>query len=186
MTQTIAQNILINNKANNRKTNYGKHPLTTFADLDESIKNNTTYISILKKLDILEVTYNNTLDELDNLISNCRQVNLLLQEEKNLLNLIDTYTYIIPEDTVFITFINTISSLIEDCNKIISLIVNSTINNVNIYTNQIVLNEISSSIYALLSKEWLTNYMSSLPKIPKSKRVNSVLICNNNGEIVWQ
>ena len=37
MTQTIAQNILINNKANNRKTNYGKHPLTIFADVVKSL-----------------------------------------------------------------------------------------------------------------------------------------------------
>jgi hypothetical protein len=186
MTQTTAQNILINNKANNRKTNYGKHPLTTFADLDESIKNNITYINILKKLDILEATYNNTLDELEILISDCRQVNLLLQDEKDLLNLINTYTYVVPNKAPFITFINTINNLIEECNSIIKTIVNSTVNNVNIYTNQIILNDISSSIYALLSKEWLTNYITNSPLIPKSKKVNSVLICNNNGEIVWQ
>lgn len=186
MTQTIAQNILINNKANNRKTNYGKHPLITFKDLDDSIKNNTTYINILNKLDKLDATYNNTLDDLDNLISNCRQVSLLLQEEKNLLNLINTYTYVVPNTFLFIELINTINSLIEECNGIINSIVNNTINNVNIYTNQIVLEEISSSIYALINKEWLNNYTSNLPKIPKSKKVNSTLICNNNGEIVWQ
>ena len=186
MTQTTAQNILINNKANNRKTNYGKHPLITFKDLDDSIKNNTTYINILNKLDKLDATYNNTLDELDNLISNCREINLLLQEENDLLNLIDTYTYIVPDTTPFIAFINTINNLIEECNSIINTIVNNTINNVNIYTNQIILNEISSSIYGLINKEWLNDYITNLPKIPKSKKVNSTLICNSNGEIVWQ
>ena len=91
-----------------------------------------------------------------------------------------------PNKAPFITFINTINNLIEECNSIIKTIVNSTVNNVNIYTNQIILNDISSSIYALLSKEWLTNYITNSPLIPKSKKVNSVLICNNNGEIVWQ
>ena len=91
-----------------------------------------------------------------------------------------------PNKAPFITFINTINNLIEECNNIIKTIVNSTVNNVNIYTNQIILDEISSSIYALINKEWLNNYMSNLPKIVKSKKVNSTLICNNNGEIVWQ
>jgi hypothetical protein len=59
MTQTIAQNILINSRANNRRTNYGQHPLITFNDLDKVITNNTVYNTILNKLGKLESTYYN-------------------------------------------------------------------------------------------------------------------------------
>lgn len=186
MTQTIAQNILINNKANNRKTNYGQHPLDTFTDLDAAINNNITYNTILNKLDKLESNYNSTLEELDTLISDARQVSLVLQQEKNLLSLIDTYTYIVPNKAPFITLISTINTLIQDCNSIINTINNRTVSNVYTYTNEIVLNVISSSVEALVTKEWLANYIGNLPKIPKVKRVNSTLICNSSGKITWQ
>jgi hypothetical protein len=186
MTQTIAQNILINSKANDRRSNYGQHPLTTFKDLDDTINSNTTYNTILFKLDKLESTYNNTLDELDILISDCRQVSLVLQQEKDLLNLIDTYTYTVPNKVPFITLINTINSLIQDCNNIINNINNRAVNNVYTYTNVVVLDAISSSAQALISKEWLANYLGTLPTIPKIKKINSTLICNSDGEIIWQ
>ncbi len=186
MTQTIAQNILINNRANNRKTNYGQHPLTTFTDLDDVINTNTTYNTILNKLVKLESTYDNTLEELDILISDCRQVSLVLQQEKDLLSLIDTYTYSVPDKGPFITLINTINTLIQDCNSIINNINTRTVSNVYSYTNEIVLDVISSSVEALVTKEWLANYIGNLPKIPRIKKANSTLICNNSGEITWQ
>lgn len=186
MTQTIAQNILINNRANNRKTNYGKHPIGTFTDLDVVINNNTTYNTILNKLVKLESTYDNTLEELDTLISDCRQVSLVLQQEKDLLSLIDTYTYLVPNKAPLITLINTINTLIQDCNSIINNINNRTVSNVYIYTNEIVLDAISSSVQALVSKEWLANYIGTLPTIPRIKKPNSTLICNSSGEITWQ
>lgn len=186
MTQTIAQNILINSKANNRRSNYEQHPLTTFNDLETTINNNKTYNTILDKLVKLESTYNNTLEELDTLISDCRQVSLALQQEKDLLSLMPTYTYTVPNKEPFITLINTINTLIQDCNNIISNINTRTVNSVYIYTNQITLDAISSSVQALVSKEWLANYIGTLPKIPRIKKPNSTLICNNSGEITWQ
>lgn len=187
MTQTIAQNILINSRANNRRTNYGQHPLITFNDLDKIIINNTIYNTILNKLDKLEQTYDTTLEELDVFISDARQANLALQQDTDLLSLIPTYSYITPEDKAsFIILINTINTLLQDCNNIINTINNKTVNNIYIYTNQVILNDISSSVNALVNREWLTNYINSLPKVPKAKRSNSTLICNSSGEITWQ
>jgi hypothetical protein len=187
MTQTIAQNILINNRANNRKSNYGQHTLGTFTDLDKSINNNITYNTILSKLNALDSVYDTTLEELNVLISDARQVSLKLQQDIDLLALMPTYTYVNPVDKApYITLINTINTLLEDCNKVINNINNRTVSNIDVYTNQVILDSISLSVNALISKEWLASYLGSLPKIPKIKPPNATLICNNNGEITWQ
>lgn len=186
MTQTIAQNIIINNKARNRKSNYGKHPIETFEDLDININNNKTYNAIQNKLDKLNTNYNNTIEELDTLISNARQIYTKLKEEEQLLNLVPIYTYNIPNKSSFLLLLRTINTLIEDCNKIINDILLKSVDANYTYNSSLIIEEVSPNILGIPNKSWLFNYLTTVNTIPKIKKANSILICNNNGEIVWQ
>ncbi len=185
MTQTIAQNLIIVNNSKYRRTNYDKHPIEVFNDIDTHITTNKTYIELLDKLNRLDSSYNNTIDELDSLISDARQTYNILKQELELLQLIDTYTYNIPNKEPFITQLNTINTLLEDCNKIINNILNNTVNNVYTYINPLILDSISSSVNALISKQWLSNYISTLNLIPKVRPANATLISDNNNQIKW-
>jgi hypothetical protein len=186
MTQTVAQNLLINSKAQDRRTNYGKHPIETFNDLDLSITNNKTYNSVLSNLDLLEKNYDNTLEELDILISNTTQTYYKLKDEQNLLLLIDTYTYITPNINTYTALKNNINNLIQECNVIVNSILNTTVSNITTYTNPLLLLSINTSLSAIVNRAWYFNYINTIPKIPKIRPANSTLICNNNGEITWQ
>ena len=185
MTQTIAQNIIINNKAQNRRTNYGQHPINTFTELDSTIKNNNTYNSIQTKLDKLNNNYDNTISELDTFISDARQINSMLKQDQQLLELIPTYTYNIPNKSSFLLLLNTINTLIEDCNKIINNILDKTIDSDYIYTNSLTVEEVSANVLGIINRSWLFNYLSTINRLPTIKRPNSVLTCNSQGEIVW-
>ena len=186
MTQTIAQNIIINNKANNRRSNYGKHPITTFTDLDSSINNNNIYNAIGVKLDKLESNYNNTIDELDSLISQARQIYSQLKEEEQLLNLLPLYSYTIPNKTSYLLLLKTINTLIEDCNKVINDILNKSVDSDYAYNNSLIINQVSSNVLGIPNKSWLFNYLATIDRIPKVKKTNSTLRSNSNGDIVWQ
>lgn len=185
MTQTIAQNLIILNDSNYRRTNYDKHPLNVFTDIDKHVTSNNTYLQIIDKLNKLDSTYNNTIDELDVLISNARQTYNILKQELELLELIDTYTYFVPNKEPFIDQLNTINTLIEDCNKIVNNILNNTVSNVYRYINPLILDEISSSALALINRQWLSNYISTLAIIPKVRPANATLICDNNSQVKW-
>ena len=186
MTQTVAQNIIINNKAKNRKNNYGKHPIETFEDLDQSINNNSTYNIIQVKLDKLDANYNNTIEDLDRLISQSRETYTKLKQEQQLLNLLPIYTYNIPSKSSFLLLLRTINTLIEDCNKVINDILNKSLSTNYVYDRSLIIQEVSSDPLGIPDKTWLFNYLTSLNRIPNIKRANSILICNNSGEIVWQ
>ena len=186
MTQTIAQNIIINNKAKNRKNNYGKHPIEIFEDLDQSINNNNTYNIIQVKLDKLEANYNNTIEELDSLISQSTQIYTRLKQEQQLLGLLPTYTYNIPNKSSFLLLLKTINTLIEDCNKIINDILSKSLNANYIYKNSLIIEEVSSDVLGIPNKSWLFNYLITLNRMPTIKKLNSILICNSEGKIVWQ
>jgi len=186
MTQTIAQNLIILNNSKHRKTNYNKHPIEVFSDIDDQVTSNNTYIDIINKINKLDINYNNTIDDLNNLISAARQVYTTLKQEQQLLSLIDLYTYTIPNKTSFIAQLNTINTLIEDCNKIVNNILNNTVSRVYTYINPLILDDISSNVNALISKQWLTNYLITLPLIPKIRPINAALICDSSGQVKWQ
>lgn len=185
MTQTVARNLIILNDSNYRRTNYDKHPLNVFTDIDKHVTSNNTYLQIIDKLNKLDSNYNNTIDELDILISNARQTYNILKQELELLELIDTYNYSVPNKYSFIDQLNTINTLIEDCNKIVNDILNNTVSNVYTYINPLILDEISTSVSALINKQWLSNYISSLALIPKVRPANAILICDSTGQVKW-
>jgi hypothetical protein len=186
MTQTVAQNLLINSKAQDRRTNYGKHSIETFDNLDISINNNKTYNSVRSNLELLEKNYDNTLEELDILISNTTQTYYRLKDEQNLLLLIDTYTYTTPNINTYTDLKTTINNLIQDCNVILNNILNTTVKDIAVYINPLLLLSINASLNAVVNKAWYFNYINTIPKIPKIRPANSILICDSNGEIRWQ
>lgn len=185
MTYTKAQILLINSTADYRSTNYGKHPKEVF-NIDETILNNPTYNSIIKSLYLLENNYDNSIDELDILISNAQTAYNTLVTQNSILQSTPIYTYSIPNKQTYINFISQINTLIEDCNKIIINILNNTVNYVSVYTSQLLITEVGTTLDALVNKEWLYNYFNNLPKIPKVRVINATLICNSAGEIEWQ
>lgn len=185
MTYTIAQNLLINSKAQYRSNNYGKHPIEVF-DIDQTIINNKTYNNIIKSLEVLESNYDQSLEEIDLLILEAQNNYNVIKNEIKLLNLLPTYTYTIPNKDTYIAFINDINTLVEDCNKVLNSILNNTLNNLHVYTNQLIINEVGNSINAIVTKQWLSSYFNTVALIPKVKPENATLVCDSSGEIKWQ
>jgi hypothetical protein len=185
MTYTKAQNLLINSTSQYRSTNYGKHPIDVF-NIDEAVLNNKTYNNIMNSLNMLETNYNNTLEELDSLISEAQINYNNIKQQILLLDLLPTYTYSIPDKQDYIDLINEINTLVEECNKILSSILLDTLDSVAVYTSQLIINEVGTGINSIVNKQWLSNYFNSISLIPKIKPSSAALICNSSGEIQWQ
>lgn len=185
MTYTKAQNLLINSTSQYRSTNYGKHPIDVF-NIDETILNNKTYNNIINSLNMLESNYNNSLEELDILISQAQSNYNNIKQDLILLELLPTYTYTIPDKQDYIDLISEINTLVEECNKILSSILLDTLDNMAIYTNQLIIDEVGTGINSVINKQWLNNYLNSISLVPKIKLSNATLICDSSGEIKWQ
>jgi hypothetical protein len=185
MQNSTAQLLLNEAKARNRRSNYGKHPISAITDVDTYIRNNAHYINVQKNINALTQSYLEMKQVLSQLINHQQQLNMYLAKELQLINTMPIYTYNIIDKAPFKAFLNTINALIAECNALINTIQTSTIDDTTLYPRQLLISEVSSSANAVVTKSWLNTYIASQPTLPTINKPNSVLVCNAQGEIQW-
>jgi hypothetical protein len=192
MPQTIAQNLLSNRRSLNRDTNYGKHPIAVFTDLDESIKSNETYVEIDKLLTQTEQILQAQEDQLNAQINQARDTANFLFNQYTILQNTPAYSYdsdyylynITPNITTIRDLTDQINELIYECTSGLAELDKKVGTNYR-YLNQVAVDITGSNDLSVVTKQSLINYIFNKPLLPKVVVLDSTLKCNSSGIVVW-